>query len=48
MSLAILLITQIVCMQDGKLKFQKAKSLLKMETGEEKLSKAIAKIMLQN
>ncbi len=42
------LITQIVCMQDGKLKFQKAKSLLKMETGEEKLSKAIAKIMLQN
>lgn len=42
------LITQIVYMQDGKLKFQKEINLLKKETGEEKLSKAIAKIMLQN
>ena len=42
------LITQIVYMQDGKLKFQKEISLLRSETGEEKLSKAIAKIMLQN
>ncbi|MES2285645.1 MAG: ABC transporter ATP-binding protein [Bacteroidota bacterium] len=42
------LITQIVYMQDGKLKFQKEISLLRKETGEEKLSKAIAKIMLQN
>lgn len=42
------LITQIVYMQDGKLKFQKAITQLKKETGEDKLSKAIAKIMLQN
>lgn len=42
------LISQIVYMQDGKLKFQKEINLLKKETGEEKLSKAIAKIMLQN
>jgi len=42
------LITQIVYMQDGKLKFQKEITLLMKETGEEKLSKAIAKKMLQN
>lgn len=42
------LITQIVYMQDGKLKFQKDIAQLRKETGEEKLSKAIAKIMLQN
>lgn len=42
------LITQIVYMQDGKLKFHKEISLLRAETCEEKLSKAIAKIMLQN
>lgn len=42
------LITQIVYMQDGKLKFQKEITLLRKETGEDKLSKAIAKIMLQN
>jgi len=42
------LITQIVFLQDGKLKFQKAITKLRMETGEEKLSKAIAKTMLQN
>lgn len=42
------LITQIVYMQEGKLKFQKEIELLKQETGEHKLSKAIAKIMLQN
>lgn len=42
------LITQIVYMQDGKLKFQKEITCLRKETGEDKLSKAIAKIMLQN
>ena len=42
------LITQIVYMQDGKLKFQKEITLLRKETGEDKLSKAIAKIMLQD
>jgi len=42
------LITQIVYMQDGKLKFQKKIEVLRKETGEDKLSKAIAKIMLQN
>jgi len=42
------LITQIVYMQEGKLKFQKQIEKLREETGEDKLSKAIAKIMLQN
>jgi Cu-processing system ATP-binding protein len=42
------LVTQIVYMQDGKLKFKKEIEVLKKETGEDKLSKAIAKIMLQN
>lgn len=41
-------VTQIVYMQEGKLKFQKEIAMLKSETGEEKLSKAIAKIILQN
>jgi Cu-processing system ATP-binding protein len=41
-------VTQVVYMQDGKLKFQKEIEALKKETGEEKLSKSIAKIMLQN
>lgn len=41
-------VTQVVYMQDGKLKFQKEIEMLRLETGEEKLSKAIAKIMLQN
>ena len=42
------LITQIIYMQDGKLKFQKEIGELRQETGEDKLSKAIAKVMLQN
>jgi Cu-processing system ATP-binding protein len=40
-------VTHVVYMQDGKLKFKKDISVLKAETGEGKLSKAIAKIMLQ-
>lgn len=40
-------VTHIIYMQDGKLKFQKEITMLKAETGETKLSKAIAKIMIQ-
>lgn len=40
------LITQVFYMQDGKILFYKNLSELKSETGEEKLSKAISKIML--
>ncbi len=39
------LITQVFYMQDGKILFYKNLSELKSETGEEKLSKAISKIM---
>lgn len=39
------LITQVIYMQDGKLKFQKNIQDLKAQTGEQKLSKAIARIM---
>ncbi|MEO6902430.1 MAG: ABC transporter ATP-binding protein [Bacteroidia bacterium] len=42
------IVNQIVYMQEGKLKFQKEISLLRAETGEDKLSKAIAKTMLKN
>ena len=40
------LITQVFYMQDGKILFHKKLDELKKETGEEKLSKAISKIML--
>lgn len=40
------LITQVFYMQDGNILFHKKLSELKSETGEEKLSKAISKIML--
>lgn len=39
------LITEVFYMQEGQLLFHKKLALLKEETGEEKLSKAIAKIM---
>ena len=39
------LITEVFYMQDGKLSFHKKLAVLKEETGEQKLSKAIAKIM---
>lgn len=39
------LITEVFYMQEGKLLFHKKLSALKEETGEQKLSKAIAKIM---
>ncbi len=40
------LVTHIIFMQDGKLKFRKTVEELRSETGEIKLSKAIANIML--
>jgi Cu-processing system ATP-binding protein len=39
------LVTEVIYMQEGKLGFQKSISILKQETGEQKLSKAIAKVM---
>ena len=41
------LISQVIYMQEGKLWFHKSISDLKKDTGEEKLSRAIAKIMTQ-
>ncbi len=41
------LITQVIYMQEGKLWFHKSINELREDTGEEKLSKAIAKIMTQ-
>lgn len=42
------LITQVAYMYDGKLKFHKRIEDLRNDTGEEKLSRAIASIMQQN
>jgi Cu-processing system ATP-binding protein len=39
------LITQIIFMQDGTVKFHKTVEDLKLTTGEERISKAIAKIL---
>ncbi|MBX2933594.1 MAG: ABC transporter ATP-binding protein [Ferruginibacter sp.] len=41
------LVTQVIYMQEGKLWFHKSISDLKEDTGEEKLSRAIAKVMTQ-
>lgn len=41
------LISQVIYMQDGKLCFHKSIASLQQETGEEKLSKAIASVMLK-
>lgn len=40
------LITEVFYMQDGKLSFYKKLADLKLETGEEKLSKAVSKMMM--
>ena len=40
------LISQVIYMQDGKLCFHKSIKSLREDTGEEKLSKAIASVML--
>jgi Cu-processing system ATP-binding protein len=42
------LITQVIYMQDGQLIFHKSLKALKMDTGETKLSKAIASVMLKS
>ena len=39
------LVTQIIYMQDGQVRFHKSMEALRTETGEEKLNKAIAQIM---
>jgi Cu-processing system ATP-binding protein len=39
------IITQIIYMQDGKLKFHKSFEQLKEDTGEDRLAKAIAHVM---
>jgi Cu-processing system ATP-binding protein len=41
-------VTQVIYMQEGKLCFHKSISDLRTDTGEEKLSKAIASVMLKN
>jgi len=42
------LVTQVIYMQDGNLLFHKSIELLREDTGEEKLSKAIAAVMQKN
>lgn len=42
------MITQVIYMQDGKLKFHKSFEQLKHDTGEMQLSKAIAYVMRNN
>lgn len=42
------LVTQVIYMQDGKLLFLKSIKDLRADTGEEKLAKAIAHVMLKN
>jgi Cu-processing system ATP-binding protein len=41
------LVSQVIYMQEGKLCFHKSITSLQQDTGEEKLSKAIANVMLQ-
>jgi len=41
------LVTQIIYMQEGQLQFHKSIEALRVDTGEEKLSKAIASVMLK-
>ena len=42
------LVTQVIYMQDGRLRFHKSIEDLRLDTGEEKLNRAIAKIMGKN
>jgi Cu-processing system ATP-binding protein len=39
------IITEVIYLQDGRLRFHKSLTQLKCDTGEEKLSKAIARVM---
>jgi len=41
------LVTEVIYMQEGKLCFHQSIDLLREQTGEEKLAKAIARVMLQ-
>ena len=40
------LVTQIIYMNEGKLYFQKSLIQLQQETGEQKITKAIARVMI--
>lgn len=42
------IVTQVIYMQDGQLRFHKTIAALRQDTGEERLSKAIASVMLNN
>uniref|UniRef100_UPI003F71B46F ATP-binding cassette domain-containing protein n=1 Tax=Dyadobacter sp. TaxID=1914288 RepID=UPI003F71B46F len=42
------LITGVIYMQDGRMLFQKSLDALRKDTGEEKLSRAIARVMRQH
>jgi Cu-processing system ATP-binding protein len=42
------LITEVIYMQDGRARFHKSLDTLRRDTGEEKLSRAIASVMRQN
>jgi Cu-processing system ATP-binding protein len=42
------LVTEVIYMQDGKLCFHQSIELLRQDTGEQKLAKAIASIMIEN
>jgi Cu-processing system ATP-binding protein len=42
------LVTEVIYMQDGKLCFHQSIELLRQDTGEQKLTKAIAFIMIKN
>jgi Cu-processing system ATP-binding protein len=42
------LVTQVVYMQEGRLRFHTSIEQLRNDTGQEKLSKAIASVMLKN
>jgi Cu-processing system ATP-binding protein len=39
------LVTDVIYMQEGKLNFKKSLITLKQETGEQRLSKAVARVM---
>jgi Cu-processing system ATP-binding protein len=42
------LVTRIIYMQDGKLVFHKSMEELRRDTGEERLVKSIAQVMISN
>ena len=42
------LVNEVIFMQDGKLIFHKTIDVLKQDTGEDKLGKAIASVMTKN